>query len=242
MITRKRKNPILRKAGGINYEIIDPPIFDEEKLIRKFSEILNRKFRVLVNKVPTIVFKDLEGYSAGLTTFKGNVVESIILCSKRSNHNDEQLRILFHEVGHFVYNNILAEKAIILFEDYVSDNTKKIKIRRFINLLNNKYTQEDIRTEDPVAYVIIDHLRNHDLYKYYNKHISKIKSPLNIDFLLWVDSFNNLRVFDKPASAYMPDEEEIFCEIFANYMMYDLRLLHSDNYRILKTLIPELRS
>ena len=60
MITRKRKNP-LHNINGIRYEIIDLPKYDEERVIRQFSEILNKKFKVIINYVPLILFKVLKG-------------------------------------------------------------------------------------------------------------------------------------------------------------------------------------
>ena len=86
-------------------------------------------------------------------------------------------------------------------------------------------------------------LKKNEFY-YYFKNIKKIKTAFNLEFLEWMRDYggNKSKVFDKPPSSYLINHEEIFCEMFANYMMYDLRLLHSDNYRILKTLIPELRN
>ncbi len=73
------------------------------------------------------------------------------------------------------------------------------------------------------------------------RRVVKPQPDFRPPFLEWLKN-TKVKLFDKPVSAYMPDTEEIFCEMFANYMMYDLRLLHSDNYRILKQLIPELRN
>lgn len=248
MITRKRKNPILRKAGGINYEIIDPPIFDEEKLIRKFSEILNRKFRVLANKVPLILFKKMKGIK-GFIEFKrlrgteDDVSSVIIINPDFPNENNYAVKDLFHEVGHFVYNDYISEDAREDFEYYVNNHRKKVELNIFIELLSN-YSKEEILEFDSLNYILIESLKFIDEFDYYVNNIRKIKNSFDKSYLIWLKNYSGYkaRIFDRPVSSFMPDSEEIFCEIFANYMMYDLRALHSENYRILKQILPELRS
>ena len=58
---RKRKNPILHSIGNINYEIIDLPEYDEAKLISNVSKILTNKFKLIIPKLPILIFQKLQG-------------------------------------------------------------------------------------------------------------------------------------------------------------------------------------
>lgn len=241
MITRKRKNP-LHNINGIRYEIIDLPKYDEERVIRQFSEILNKKFKVIINYVPLILFKVLKGRVGELNYEPINAdVVNIIMNSNYVNKNNIVLRTVFHELGHYLYEYYLSDEAIDDFQDYVKSNTKRVNIKELVDLLENT-SNEELRLKYPLQYVLIGSFQFSDEYKYYRKNVRNSDNHVfSTHFLLWL-SDQKIKLFYKPASSYMPDNEEIFCEIFANYMMYDLRLLHSDNYRILKTLMPELRS
>ena len=241
MITRKRKNP-LHNINGIRYEIIDLPKYDEERVIRQFSEILNKKFKVIINYVPLILFKVLKGRVGELNYEPINAdVVNIIMNSNYVNKNNIVLRFLFHELGHYLFEFYLSDETIDDFQDYVKDNTKRVNISQLIDLIET-FSSEELKLKYPLQYVLIGSFQFSDEYKYYLKNVKNSeKNVYSLHFLKWLEK-TKIKLFDKPASAYMPDNEEIFCEIFANYMMYDLRLLHSDNYRILKVLIPELRS
>ena len=169
MITRKRKNP-LHNINGIRYEIIDLPKYDEERVIRQFSEILNKKFKVIINYVPLILFKVLRGRVGELNYEPINAdVVNIVMNSNYVNKNNIVLRFLFHELGHYLFEFYLSDETIDDFQDYVKDNTKRVNISQLIDLIET-FSSEELK------------------------------------------------------------------------LKYPLRLLHSDNYRILKTLIPELRS
>jgi hypothetical protein len=241
MIKRKRKNP-LHIINGIRYEIIDLPKYDEERVVRQFSEILNKKFKVIINYIPLILFKKLRGRIGELSYEPINAdVVNIVMNSNYVNKNNIVLRMLFHELGHYLYRIYLSDEAIDEFQDYIKDNTKRVNISQLIDLTET-FSSEELKLKYPLQYVLIGSFQFGDKYKYYLKNVKNSeKNVYSLHFLEWL-SGTKVKLFDKPASAYIPDNEEIFCEIFANYMMYDLRLLHSDNYRILKTLIPELRN
>ncbi len=241
MITRKRINP-LHIINGIDYEIIDLPKYDEERVIRQFSEILDKKFKVIKNKIPLILFKKLKGRVGELNYNSINAdVVNIIMNSNYVNKNNIVLRMLFHELGHYLYEFYLSDNTIDAFQDYVKDNTKRVNISQLVTLVEN-YSNDELRLKYPLQYVLIGSFYFSDEYKYYLNNVKNSERNIySIHFLEWLKNIK-IKMFDKPASAYMPNNEEIFCEIFANYMMYDLRLLHSDNYRILKQLIPELRN
>lgn len=234
MITRKRKNPILHEIGGIQYEIIDKPIYNAEELLNRFSEIINRKFKTIKNHLPLIVFKRLVARDGELRT-------NLIINSNYKNRNNKLLRTLFHELGHFIYRFYISDDAIEEFNFYIDKNTKKVDIQKLINLVN-LYEWDEISKNYSLEYVLIGSLQFSDEYSYYTKNVKNAEDTnYSIHFLEWLKNIK-VKLFDKPASAYMPNSEEIFCEIFANYMMYDLRLLHSENYRILRQILPELRS
>ncbi len=242
MIRRKRKNPILRNIGGIKYEIIDPPIYDEEKIIRKFSEILNKKFNSILGYTPLINFNKLKSNLDGQFNINDNL---IIINSIVENTNNYLLRTLFHELGHFIYEKYLSDSAIKEFRNYIRRNTKFLDLEDLI-LLVEKKSEDIIRLKCPLKWAFIMSLYGNKEYTYYINEISQkdVDAPFSVDFLSWFYNRKQgkLKIFNKPPSWYIPNSEEIFCEIFANYMMYDLRLLHSDNYRILKELLPELRN
>lgn len=241
--TKKRKNPVLRSINGIKYEIIDNPKYDEYKLIEEFSRILNQKFPKIKNKIPLIIFKNIRSNFDGEFIIENNI--EIFINSNIDNINNHQLRVLFHELGHFIYLLYLSDSAKREFKNYVRRNTKIVDFDN-LTILVKKYSEEKIKKEYPIYWAIIMNLYHNREYKYYIENINRKdhKAPFSEDFLEWFYNRKDkkFKSFIKPSSHYSPNTEEIFCEIFANYMMYDLRLLHSDNYRILRYILPELKS
>lgn len=246
MITKKSKfrNPqkyiATRSVNGINYEILDLPDFDEISLLRKFSKIIDEKFPRIKNKIPLIVFKKI-GDKGGYYHYDDNYIE---INSDNDNLNNVSLRYLFHELGHFIYDKYLSETELKEFGKYINSNRKNIDLldlsRKF-----EKYDLDKLRIEYPFEFVIISSLQDTKDFKYYIKYVDQKDkyAPFSSEFIDWFTIRNNkkYRVFDKPPSDYIINKEEIFCEIFANYMMYNIRLLHSDNKRILRYVLPELR-
>lgn len=238
---KKRRNPVLRSISGVKYEIIDLPKFDEYALIEKFSNIIDRKLPSIKNKIPLILFKDIEDW--GYYDENDNVIE---ITSSEGNINNVILRYLFHELAHYVYRKYLSNYAIKEFDKYVNRNKKPIDLNR-VSYLFEKLDIDKFRAKHPIEYIVIGNLKITKDFKYYKENIDKKDkyAPYSPDFLDWFIIRNKdkqHKEFIKPPSEYIINKEEIFCEIFANYMMYDLRLLHSDNYRILRYIIPELRN
>lgn len=240
-LTKKKRNPVLRSINNIKYEIIDQPVYDEHNLIEKFSKILDKKLPSVKNKIPLILFEKLDKY--GSYPYSENVIK---LASNEDNSNNIMLRYLFHELGHFIYDKYLSNQALKEFDKYINRNRKPIDLDK-VSYLFEKLTIDEFRINHPVEFVIVANLENTKEFKYYKNNInSKDKyAPYSPDFLDWFiigKKGKQYKEFIKPPSNYIPTKEEIFCEIFANYMMYDLRLLHSDNYRILRYVLPELRN
>lgn len=239
---KKRKNPVLRSINGIKYEIIDNPKYDEYQLIKKFSEIIDQKFPKIKNKIPLILFEKIRSDYDGQFSEDDN---EISINSFIDNINNHQLRVLFHELGHFIYRLYLSDSAKREFINYIRRNTKVVNIDELITLVR-KYSEEKIKENYSIYWAIIMNLYHNREYAYYIENINQkdYKAPFSEDFLEWFYNRKDkkFKSFIKPSSHYSPNTEEIFCEIFANYMMYDLRLLHSDNYRILRYILPELKS
>ncbi len=251
---RKRKNPILHSIGNIDYEIIDLPEYDESKLINNISKILERKFKVIINKLPIIIIRKM---SDSLGEYDYNLNEISINTKIYTDWIKNYEYILLHEIGHFVYDKYLSSESKDYFYSYIRRNIKTINFEKLYNLYE-KYGEEKLKIQFPLIYVLIHSLKYSNAFDQYNDLFElNIKSPFDKKFLNYIiknySSFqyrNNekRRVFSKPSSSYMLDinefsyDSEIFCEIFANYMIYDKKLLHNDNYVILKEMLPELRN
>lgn len=243
-LTKKRKNPLkyiaTRSINGINYEILNNPGYDEISLLKNFSNILKKKFPSIINKVPLIIFKRID--KAGYYYNEENYIE---IDSDNYNINNITLRILFHELGHFIYNRYLSKDELKEFSKYIAKNKKYINLDK-VSKLFEKYSLDELRIKYPFEFVLISSLEDTKEFKYYIENINQKDkdAPFSSEFFDWFILRNNhkYRIFIKPASDYLINNEEIFCEIFANYMMYDIRLLHSDNYRILRYVLPELRN
>ena len=243
MIKRKkklRKNPILHVVDGIKYEIKDRPMYDVFRLISNFSEIIDKKFPSVKNKIPLIIFENINTGEEGLYYYIRNEI------SMSSDLNHDHLRMLFHELGHFVYTKYLNKNNSAYFNNYVNSQIKELNLLKLKQLLI-KYGLKDMSIKFPLLYVLITSLRFSIWFNYFIEK-TEYDGPINdqmfielIDFIISLKKDFKETFFIKPASNYMPDNEEIFCEIFANYMMYDKRLLHSDNYIMLKQILPELR-
>lgn len=243
MIRRKRKprkNPILHVINGVRYEIKNTPIYDESRLIKDFSKLIDLKFPQIKNKIPLIIFENIQTGENGVYYYVYNEI------GVHSKLESNQLRVLFHELGHFTYQKYLDSNSINYFNNYVSKQTKQLNILKLKELLK-KYGLKDLSLKFPLVYTFIVSLRFtvwFDVFIERTRYDGPIDTELFlnlIDFIISLSNSNKEIFFTKPASAYMPDDEEIFCEIFANYMMYDKRLLHTDNYVILKEILPELR-
>lgn len=236
MRRKLKKNPILHIINGIKYEIEDKPEFDEERVIRIFSDILNSKFPKIKNKVPVIIIKKgeyLGGYDDDRNLIFLNSEIYATQTSRFPEYTMNKVRTLFHELGHYIFGKFLNKEAINYIEKYVAINRKKINLQKVKTLLD-KYGIEDLRINFPIVYAIL--INFIQVYGYDDKKYTRTEY---FNYLL-SRGVNEIISFTKPASPYMPYGEEIFCEIFANYMIAHKNLLHNDNYKMLKIILPEL--
>lgn len=240
------RNPIIHIVNGVKYEIVDSPEYDEEKIIKKFSIILDQKFPYIKSKIPLIIFRKRVKYerdflgmwmnnSPKTGEYKKIIINSIF---DENTKYQEVLETLFHELGHYIWQMYISENAMWEFKKYIYNNTAYISIEALRNIII-KYSYEQIREKFPLIFVIISSL--------YHKY-----TPFYITLDLHVfdiENFNMLlqqgrdyeSVFIKPVTEYMPDDEEIFCEMFFVYMIYGKKHLNDDNYKILKLILPELK-
>lgn len=242
------------------------------RIIEDLSKIINAKFKLIVSKLPTIVLtfqdadllKHLKYAKEDFNQFDNSIavydkLEKIILLNSKFLYDDYEkdwdsnkykivydhnkiLRILFHEIGHFVYYNYISNESLKFFDSYIFDNIKKLNINKLM-IIVQKYPYS-LQQKFPIIYVIIKSL-SYSLG--YDKDslmtlLQRHKQEIGTRFYS----------FTKPVSDMMPYiiktkkdaknmAEEIFAEMFANYMMYDKHMLSNDNYKILKIIIPELR-
>lgn len=125
---------------------------------------------------------------------------------------------LFHEFGHLYYREIMTVPCKNFFNKYVKMYTRNINLEK-LNKLLEKYDIEEINLKFPLLGTIIDHVQSNNLT---NKYES---------------------IFIRPLSSYMPNNEELFCELFARYMIRDFKNKHpkikfyQNNFNVIETLI-----
>lgn len=152
MKLKRKKNPQGDVINGIHFVIapliqehvyaeqgyggkrVSPVINDIYHLIREFSEILNKKFPAIKNRVPLIVFQEFDQFQR---------IQSIVGLYKSSNiiqlKSDYdpylfKLRYLFHELGHFVFRKYLSQDAINYFNKYVESTTVKLNLNKIMQI------------------------------------------------------------------------------------------------------------
>lgn len=236
-----------------------------EKVIYEFGKILKQKLPVIINKVPMIVIEDLmfnkyNGLDHSLAAYdsnnnviylNGNKIKSEI---SKCDIN-KFVRYLHHELGHFVYKKYLSEESLERFEEFIDDNMSF----QNINVLIYYSKFPNLKEKYPIYYIIIETIiwqmiRNglkvtlnftKDLENFKKIYSKTTNSKSMIKYK------DNFYVFGKPTTSYMPFSkdfhtnsktiEEIFCECFSYYMMFGLKEMHSANFTILQTILPELK-
>lgn len=105
------------------------------------------------------------------------------------------------------------------------------------DLQSKIYDLEIERSSFEIQYPVENNIIN-KIKEYFDVDIKNEDiNPINIKRIEYY-----LNMFSKPSSDYNKNMEEIFCEIFANYMMYGSNYIHIDNFKMLRTMIPELRN
>lgn len=235
------------------------PIF--EKIIYDFGKILKQKFPAVINKVPMIVVEDLMfnkynqlDFAAGIYReddntiyINGNYIKEELKDKNFnfSNNIEEFVKTLFHELGHFIYSQYLSENSIEKFSDYIDDNLDLFNMD--VLIYYSKFPH--LESQYPIYYLIID-----IIIRNIEEKIGRLVSERNITKTLkdFKKIKGNFFTFSKPVSSYSPlgnkfhvdsnTEEELFCEMFSYYMVTGLNEMHSANFTILQTILPELRN
>lgn len=124
-------------------------------------------------------------------------------------------RTLFHEFGHYYYRKILSPKCYLYFSEYVLKHFKWINLEK-LQVLKNKYSISELSEKFPLLVFLLNSLIKKqdlesasDLVEKFGKHYYQ---------------------YTRPVSGYIPNNEEIFCEIFASYMLEE----RSDKLKYLK--------
>lgn len=126
---------------------------------------------------------------------------------------------LFHEFGHFYYRQVITHSCRDYFKKYIDFHTKNINIEK-LNKILEKHTPLEINKKFPLIGMMIDSLQYHTR-----------------------NAEQKIYMFTRPLSSYMPDSEEIFCELFARYMLDDYKNKHSkikyyyDNFNIIQNIL-----
>lgn len=234
------------------------PVF--ERIIYEFGKILKQKFPTIINKVPMIVVEDLMfnkynklDFAAAMYKENDNIIyvngEHFKSEIKDEDFNsstiEEFIKTLFHELGHFIYFQYLSENAVDKFSEYIDDNLDIFNMDVLIYYSKFPHLQKQF----PIYYIIID-----IIIRNIEEKIGRLISEKGITKILQIFKKNNgnFFTFAKPVSSYSPlnerfqidsnTEEELFCEIFSYYMVTGLNEMHSANFTILQTILPELKN
>ena len=215
--SRKRKNPTdppIYKLQGKIYltlsnnkyvsTIGEHPIFEEAVDI-----FMNSIKKLKIEHLPLIVLinkkeiSHLDDYTQG---FYNDGLNAIFIIDRGHNSDfiKELYHALLHELGHYYYRKVLSPKCNLYFTEYINKYFKYINLENIQKLIS-KYSIINIGEKFPLIGLLLqsliekeedlDHV--HDLARKFGKHYFQ---------------------FTRPVSGYMPNNEEIFCEMFANYL------------------------
>lgn len=174
-----------------------------------------------------------------------------VLAQKNLPQKLEKLEIEIDELTRFIddFGEFLPDEDVTLY---------RIKIKK----LNNEYEElfsfkEKFEVKYPILMTILDRIIRFDLpeskyfksakeySKYLRKHIKYLKESLSRDEDIEGGTYQGVKNYlhrRRSPTLYDINPEEVFCEIFANYMLYGNRaLMHNENYQVLKTILPELK-
>lgn len=210
------------KIKPISYQIDDIKFDYNPKDIIKLYITRIKPYKFHINH-PLVKFTYLKE-SQGLYN---NELDPIIFLT---NCIDNPLKILFHELGHHLYFNFSNDIKIKIIT-YINNNKKTIKNPlKFLNKCK-KFNLRILQKTNPKFYNIICCVLGYG----YDEENSLYYSISKLNHFAKARLSSPMIMNSKLESLYYPDEEEIFCEMFAAYMTNNC--LHKSNRKFIETLL-----
>lgn len=220
------KHPYLSFTGSNNKDL--------EIAIDEFLKIIINNTNIPTKNLPLILLvkhdkkhEEKNIFTAGMYNDKRNaiiIVDSPITNKTCNNRITHFLYVLCHELGHWYFQTLLSSKCYLYFAEYVMKYFKWINLEK-IQILINKYGIQGVIEQFPLLGLL--------LLSFQEKNLSNIVEKFGKHYFQ----------FTRPSSSYMPRNEEIFCEMFAMYLLknsvnYDKKLKYfEENYRIIENII-----
>lgn len=204
--TSKRTKPIEYEIENIKFD------YNPKEIIKSYIDKI--KLYGFEKNHPFLKFTYIGNLASGASDVKGlydTTPYPIIYLNNCKIENP--LKTLYHELGHHLYfgfDNAIQNKII----KYINKNIKVIKKPKKFLKNCKKLNLRTLRVSNPKLYNIICLV----LSKIYDEENSFYYTipDLNYRTLSLID--NPIYINTKLESLYSPDEEEIFCEMFAAYM------------------------
>lgn len=220
------------KNEFVTCKIYDEPYYNVTQIIDEFTTNIYYRQNKLTNlfpKLKCIQILNLKknndfGSDGEYGSNNGNYYGPRIIFLDINPTSASPIFVLFHEFGHFLIDNF-NRKQIQYFKEYFKKHTKFISLK-WIDVLLAKYSQQPKSS--------LHMIYTNEMTRLY---LSNLQTELPKCYYIIEEYLrtNRTYLFTKLESSYNINENEIFCEIFASYMMNSC--IHEENIKFVEEIL-----